>query len=187
MRNITRLLSIAFVFCVIIIACIVDSFSFETLIILGAPIIHIIFIVFIIKLLSDYSLPKAFRNYPYMKNSFDVSGHRLPIIDNYVSGWLRCSGFEAIKYNEEKIKLWEQDTERFIESCRNPGKRRKQYEKILCNNKAKTYYFELTRRKTVYYQRNNIKYSKIQSVVCDHKYYSYEELKQIYNNATNIK
>lgn len=122
-----------------------------------------------------------------MKKGFDVSGHRLPIVDNYVSGWLQCIRFEDIKQNEEKVKLWEQDAERFIETCSNPDNRRQQYNTILHNNKAKTYNFQFTRKHTVYYQRDNRKYSTIQDIVCDQRWFGYDRIVEMYNNATNIK
>lgn len=101
------------------------------------------FIVFIIHIICENSTPDKFRNYPFLKISFDVSGKRLPKIEEYIEGWLLNGGFETIKQNEEKVKLWEQDAEKFLEACGNPDNRRQQYNTILHNNKAKTYNFSL--------------------------------------------
>lgn len=144
-------------------------------------------IVWIIYLIDENSIPNEFRNYPFLKISFDVSGKRLPKIEEYIEGWLLNGGLKVVEQNEEKVKLWEQDAEKFIETCDNPDNRRQQYNNILHDNKIKTYNFQFTRKHTVYYQRNNTKYSTIQDVVCDQRWFGYDRLKEIYNNTTNIK
>lgn len=150
-------------------------------------IVFIGFIVWMIHLKNENYIPKEFLHYPLLKISFDVSGKRLPKIEEYIEGWLLNGGFETIKQNEEKVKLWEQDAEKFIETCSNPDNRRQQYNNILHNNKIKTYNFQFTRKHTVYYQRNNTKYSTIQDVVCDQRWFGYDRILEIYNKATNIK
>ena len=159
----------------------------EDYILIGYAVSLAAFIVFIIHLICENSTPDAFRNYPFLKISFDVSGKRLPKIEEYIEGWLLNGGLKVIEQNEEKVKLWEQDAEKFLETCSNPDNRRQQYNNIAYNNKIKTYNFQFTRKHTVYYQRNNTKYFTIQDVVCDQRWLGYDRLKEIYNNATNIK
>ena len=123
--------------------------NIEQIIILLGVILIVFFIVYLI-------LKNPFK-YPYFKYYFDISGKRNPDAKNLLDKFLNQGNFFIIKEHNEKIEQWKIECKKKIEKSKMKKYRTKQYQNVLNDNKAYTFY--LTRNQTRYKQRNYIRTS----------------------------
>lgn len=123
----------------------------------------ILFIAIIIYLLYRF-LCNPFK-YPYFKHSFDVTGKRMPDIEDYIDKFLLDqNNWSELISHETKLQQWKIKCGAYLESCVFKKYRAAQYARILDDNHA--YQFILTRKQTRYRQHNYVRTPyKVQNVI----------------------
>lgn len=131
-------------------------------------IIILLVIAFIIGLILKAILASPF-DYPYFNHEFDVTGKRLPNIEDLIDSFLNCDGFIKIQNHNKEIQKWKMDCEEKINNSHLKKYRTKQYLKCLDDSNA--FQFWLIRYQTRYRQTNYVKTPyKVKQVVDGNKF-----------------
>lgn len=94
--------------------------------------------------------------FPYFKHTFDVSGKRLPQMEDYIDRFLCSGGMILIEEHKSKIEKWQKDCEADFTNRRIWKRHREnQYQKTLDLSHA--YQFVFVRKQTRYRQQNYVK------------------------------
>lgn len=153
----------------------------SVLIAIGIPIIVVLAVVFIIKTLrSPFS-------YPYFTYDFDVSGKRMPQMDDWLDRFLIDGGLELILAHQGKIAKWKQESGEIIEAAKTKKmkeRRKQQYLAVLDDDKA--YVFHLVRSQTRYSQSNYVRSSYKVDVITETFACGYSYIQQRYDALANI-
>ena len=136
-------------------------------------ILLLITLMLIIGLVITNILKSPFE-YPYFIQDFDVSGKRLPNMDDFIDKFLICDGLIKIQNHKDKIEKWKLECESKIEQCRLKEYRRKQY--LECIDDTRAYKFRMQRKQTRYRQENYVKTSYKVMQVVNEKSYDYNYL-----------
>lgn len=132
-------------------------------------------IIGIALIIGIYFVLRSPFHYPYFYYAFDVSGKRMPQIEDYIDRFLNAGNFVLIQNHNEKIKTWKETSEKRLDRCWLKGYRRRQYQKSL--NDEYAYVFSLTRQQTRYRQQNYVKTPYKVTQVSSQISFSYESLK----------
>ena len=132
-------------------------------------------IIGIALIIGIYFVLRSPFHYPYFYYAFDVSGKRMPQIEDYIDRFLNAGNFVLIQNHNEKIKTWKETSEKRLARCWLKGYRRRQYQKSL--NDEYAYVFSLTRQQTRYRQQNYVKTPYKVTQVSSQISFSYESLK----------
>lgn len=132
-------------------------------------------VIGIVLIIGSYLVLRSPFHYPYFSYAFDVSGKRMPQIEDYIDRFLNEGNFMLIQDHNEKIKAWKDASEKRLSRCWLKGYRRRQYQKRLDDEHA--YVFSLTRQQTRYRQRNYVKTPYKVTQVSSQISYNYEYLK----------
>lgn len=132
-------------------------------------------IIGIALIIGIYFVLRSPFHYPYFYYAFDVSGKRMPQIEDYIDRFLNAGNFVLIQNHNEKIKTWKETSEKRLARCWLKGYRRRQYQKSL--NDEYAYVFSLTRQQTRYRQQNYVKPPYKVTQVSSQISFSYESLK----------
>ena len=116
--------------------------------------------------------------FPLAIYSFDVSGKRLPDVNDYIDKFIIDGGIEEINLHRDKIKEWKEQCEEQINSIKNKKKHARaenKYNNICEYNSGKEYVFTLYRRVTGYKQVNHQKYKHetlctVEEFTCSYEY-----------------
>ena len=132
-------------------------------------------IIGIALIIGIYFVLRSPFHYPYFYYAFDVSGKRMPQIEDYIDRFLNAGNFVLIQNHNEKIKTWKETSEKRLDRCWLKRYRRRQYQKSL--NDEYAYVFSLTRQQTRYRQQNYVKTPYKVTQVSSQISFSYESLK----------
>lgn len=132
-----------------------------------------------------YLIFKSPFSYPYFIYNFDVSGKRIPQIDDFLDRFLICGAFECIIQNhQKKIEQWKQESCQRIEHSIMKKYRKQQYLHALDDNNA--FVFHFVRSQTRYRQKNYVKSSYKVNVITKSFAYDYEYIQHRYNDLADI-
>lgn len=141
--------------------------SIEHLIIFGLIMLCIIALIF------GYTINHNPFRYPYFDYTFDVSGKRLPKMEDYIDRFLIENGFVQIQIHKNKLDNWKKSSKQYLDTCKVFKKhRQEQYQRTLDDNRA--FRFHFIRSQTRYKQVNYIKSSYKVQVEDRGNFYSYE-------------
>ena len=98
-----------------------------------------------VAILLDCYCKNPFRSYPYCHIRFDVSGKRLPELDNYIDDYLSdTENFRKLLKHRHVIEEWHRDCECKLEKIHVFKKKRLAQYHNLCDDEY--YHFEMYRR-----------------------------------------
>ncbi|MBD5100076.1 MAG: HNH endonuclease [Clostridiales bacterium] len=131
-----------------------------------------------------YSILKSPFKYPYHTIKFDVSGKRLPNVNDLIDNHLNAYGFNEFPQHYEIVKKWKLDCQERIQKSKLKKLRSQQFEKIIDDEHM--FHFELIRKQTRYKQVNYVKspysvYVTVAQYTSDLKY-----IQQRYDDLANI-
>ncbi len=150
-------------------------------------ILQIIVILLLIIVLS-FILISTFDNpfkYPYYYKDFDVSGKKLPAMEDQIDEFLNNGYFYEISNHQNLINEWKIKSEQKINKSKIKKWRRKQYERAL--DDAHAFVFSLNRKQTRYKQVNYVKesYAEMQNIQKLSYDYQWLEQREIQLRAIN--
>lgn len=122
--------------------------------------------------------------YPYFRHTFDVSGKRMPDIDDLLDEFLINGGFDVAKRHLVKIGHWKQDCKQAIAAGLFKNYRYEQYLAVLDDEHA--FRFDLVRMRTKYRQQNYVKTSYKEPVVVESHAYSFKHMQDRYFRLRDI-
>lgn len=117
-------------------------------------IIILLVIAFIIGLILKAILASPF-DYPYFNHEFDVTGKRLPNLEDLIDTFINQGGFIKIQNHNIEIQKWKLRCEEKIKNSRLKKYRTKQY--LDCLDDSQAYIFSMIRYQTRYQQTNYVK------------------------------
>lgn len=123
-------------------------------------------------------------HYPYFTCHLDVSGKRTPDIFNEIDTYINQGGFFEIQRHEKSIAEWKETCREKIETTPFRGLRQRQYDRCLDDEQA--FRFVLTRDQTRYRQVHYEKMSYTTKMQTQEWAFSYEWLKQRYEQLSSI-
>ena len=151
-----------------------------------APILITVFLVAVVLVVFlIYICTNSPFVFPYKRIRFDVTGTRLPNINDYIDEYLIRYGMEPIDDHIEYVEKWKQECICKIDKSTFKKRREKQF--LKCIDESRMYHFTFTREKTKYRQVNYVKYSYKETVVVESFYCSYDFLADRYQQLKSIK
>lgn len=148
---------------------------------IGILIVILIIISFSVLLSSFFSSPFK---YPYFKHTFNVSGKKLPNMEDYIDTYIIEGKFYHIQQHQEAISEWKELNCKAANNSIFRKRRIKQFQETLDDDNA--YIFSFSRNKTRYRQKNYRKFSYETSIIFETKSYNYEFLKDRYDKLEAI-
>lgn len=143
--------------------------SIEHIIIFGLVIFCVIALIF------GYIMNHNPFIYPYFDYIFDVSGKRLPKMEDYIDRFLIDNGFRQVQAHKNKIEDWKKSSEQYISTCKIFKKQRQeQYQRTI--DDARAFRFHFVRSQTRYKQVNYVKSSYKVQVGDRDSFYDYKWL-----------
>lgn len=136
-------------------------------------VFFILFGVIVLGALAYLVLRSPF-DYPYFIRRINVSGKRLPTIQDSLDSFLIEDRFVSIERHKKQIEEWKKNCEMFVSHSRLSNLRRKQYLEAIDDECA--YEFILYREQTRYRQSNYIKNAYKTEVEVDRGSFSYKDL-----------
>lgn len=114
--------------------------------------------------------------FPYFKHEFDVSGRRLPKIEDLIDEFIMENGFDVIKEHQKEIRQWHRRAEEIISHSIIKPYRRWQYQKAADDENA--YIFITTRSQVRYRQVNYRAIAYKSGVMIDRYTFEYDDLER---------
>lgn len=153
----------------------------------GLILVGILMLTVIIVLIASIivsAVRKSPFEYPYYVVTYDVSGKRLPDINDYIDEHLIAYGLNEFSQHCKKVSRWKVDCQKRIANSKLQKLRSRQYEEAIDDDNM--FRFELVRKETRYQQENYVKssyyvYSKIAEAS-----YDFDGLKQRYDALAEI-
>ena len=145
-------------------------------------IIVIFSIVLIIGIL--YKILKCPYKYPYHIIKFDISGKRMPNIDDLIDNYINEHGFYEFEHHKILVEKWKSDCLELIKKSKLRKRRLRQFENII--DDSKMFYFGLIRKQTRYKQRYYQRTSYVVYVSIATYYRNYNNLEQRNNALAKI-
>ena len=162
-----------------LLACINDDF-FRYILICTVLVLILIGIGYII-----YLTLQSPYEYPYFTYEFDVSGKRLPKVENLIDTFIIDGNFALIHKHYKTVQNWKADCQANIDKLHLLKKlRQKQY--YDCLDDDNMFEFLLIRQQTRYEQSNYKKSSYKVNVIDEEYSYSYSDLKTRYEKLKEI-
>lgn len=131
-----------------------------------------------------YSILKSPFEYPYHIITFDVSGKRLPNVNDLIDNHLNEYGFNEFPQHYEIVNSWKMDSQERIKKSKLKKLRQQQFERVIDDEHM--FCFELIRKQTRYKQVNYVKSAYSVYVTIAQYSYNLKAIQQRYNALADI-
>lgn len=146
-------------------------------------IIMIIMIIIAIACILYFVLRSPF-HYPYYYMDFDISGKRLPDINDLVDHYININGFEVFEYQYKNVKLWKKECLERINKSKLKKLRTQQFARAVDDENL--FQFKMVKKQTRYKQVNYVRQAYTIIVPVDEYSYSFDMLQARYDELAEI-